>query len=136
MKFLILKNRLFCELDCEPCREFANDACDRIPGIVTQMTTGFSDQYKTFCSHDPRIIPTIEEASSLWRHSYMLEVEFLRRKSTGACFTALKKDTAAARLSKHAQKIRWQILPLNRTGLIKARRRAKRQAKAALERGQ
>lgn len=43
---------------------------------------------------------------------------------------------ADAKLTHHAQKMGWQILPLNRAGLKEARRRVKRQAKTVRKRGQ
>jgi len=43
---------------------------------------------------------------------------------------------ADVKLTNHAQKMGWQILPLTRASLTEARRRVKRQAKTVRKRGQ
>lgn len=43
---------------------------------------------------------------------------------------------ADAKLTDHAQKMGWQVLPLNRAALKEARKRVKRQAKTVRKRGQ
>jgi len=71
-KFFVIENRLFRELDRELWRQFGDDAGDHIPSIVTQMTTGFTDQCKTFRSHNPRIMRMHEVTTPLSRQNAVL----------------------------------------------------------------